>query len=303
MLINASIEIIRRRQQIDIVIFYLGSYYAPLLLIAKILNKKILIYDPASEAVITERVYKARRGWSLLSNTLGLLSWINRVLADLIVIQSPKVIHQGRLEPFQEKLRIVNNNLDIDSYKNIVKFRERKQIVGFVGRLSGEKGINHLLTSAYILRNSGIDFVIVGDGPLRREVEAGLLSRDLSNVSYLGWIEKSRIVHFYNEIRLLVLPSSGEGVPNAVLEAMACGTPVLATPVGGVADLIVHQQTGFLLPDTRPETIAGAIVEALQSPNLEVIAKRGQDYVRCNYSLPVSSSQWQAILCEVFQLN
>jgi glycosyltransferase involved in cell wall biosynthesis len=104
------------------------------------------------------------------------------------------------------------------------------------------------------------------------------------------------MISHLNNMRLMVLPSAGEGMPNTILEAMACETPVLATPVGGISELIQHQVTGYLLKDRSPETIAKAIVEALADEGLPMVARRAHEYVEQNYSLEASTRRWRSVL-------
>jgi glycosyltransferase involved in cell wall biosynthesis len=203
------------------------------------------------------------------------------------------------MDSYEKKLRIIKNNLNVETYKCHINLDKRKQSVGFIGRLSAEKGIMPLLEAAKMIKDSGINFIIAGEGPLKKQVEETIRSPDLSHVSYIGWIEKIEIIKLLNDIRLFILPSAGEGTPYAVLEAMACGTPVLVTKVGGICDLINDKQSGFILPDLKPKTIAKSITEALNYPELNSVAQRGQDYVRKNYSLSVSVTQWKNVLNEL----
>ncbi len=96
--------------------------------------------------------------------------------------------------------------------------------------------------------------------------------------------------------RLLVLPSYTEGLPNIMLEAMACGTPVLATPVGTIPDVIIDGKTGFIMENNSPECIAANVVRALSSPDLERIAEDGKRFAEENFSFEKTVENWKGIL-------
>jgi len=104
----------------------------------------------------------------------------------------------------------------------------------FVGRLAENKGIKLFLNIAKI---SGLRALIVGDGPLKKYVNDKIKNWKLENVKCFGWAKDSNeIASLINKSKLLIMPSLNEGGPRVVVEAMACGVPVLATPVGIVPD-------------------------------------------------------------------
>jgi glycosyltransferase involved in cell wall biosynthesis len=288
--------IVRLRRNIDIVICFQGVYYTPVLLCAKLLGKRVLIYLPNSDAALAEITYTGRFGAKALVTMLRLLQSINRWLADLCTIESSYLLDALQLRPYISKVRIANLYVDTGHYTDRTPLDRRRPLVGYVGRLSAGKGVGALVDAAAALRDSGVCFEIVGDGPLRGEIELLLQRPELSHVSLMGWADSTVLVERLNQYRLLVLPTDSEGLPNIILEAMACGTPVLATPVGGIPDAVKDRMTGFVLSDTDPRTIAHGIKLALAAPELLDIANQGRQHVISRYSLKASSANWQQLL-------
>jgi glycosyltransferase involved in cell wall biosynthesis len=93
-----------------------------------------------------------------------------------------------------------------------------------------------------------------------------------------------------------VIPSFTEGLPNVMLESMACGTPVLASGVGLIPDFIKDGETGFLLKNNSPQCIAENIFRALQNPNLEKITMNAKKIVEKEFAFENTVHQWKKIL-------
>jgi glycosyltransferase involved in cell wall biosynthesis len=115
-------------------------------------------------------------------------------------------------------------------------------------------------------------------------------------VRYLGWVTHTTLSTYLNELKLLVLPSHSEGLPNIVLEAMACGTPVLATPVGAIPDVIKDGNTGFIMVENSPTCIAHEIVRVMTDPNLEEIVRNARRLVDEQFSYEASSKRYAELL-------
>lgn len=271
MQIKYSLSIIRNRNRINLVFFWISSSLAVPMVTAKILGKKTFIMATGN-----------------VSNTpqwFKIFEMLNYYLADSIGVESKSVIKHMNIIKYHEK--IIPFHLYVDkNFKLIKDYDRRENIVGYIGRLSKEKGILEFLDSIELLLKSDSDLKIFigGSGPLIDSVKRRV--KNLSdNVEFVDWIPHSHLVNPLNNLKLLVLPSYSEGLPNIMIEAMACGTPVLATPVGGIPDVIIDGETGFILEDNSPNNIADNVIKALNSPNLEMISKNGIKFVENEYTL------------------
>lgn len=291
--------VVKTNQDTDVVVCFLGPYFTPILLVARMLHKKSVTFEPGDVVNLTKAVYGQSKMTHIFVKFLTLIRTANRNLANICGIETRHELNQEELRPFEKKFRVVNIYTDTEIYKIQHPFPLRKKVVGFVGRLSASKGIREFLKAAVILKESGIRFYIIGDGPLKDEVLKEINRAQCSHITYLGWIETKELVNYLNEISLLVLPSDSEGLPNVLLEAMACGTPVLATPVGGIPDLIQPEYNGFLLPDRTPEAIAASISEAFCNPKLASISEQASAYIKANYSLDASVKRWNKVLSDL----
>jgi glycosyltransferase involved in cell wall biosynthesis len=140
-----------------------------------------------------------------------------------------------------------------------------RPIALFVGRLVAGKGLSDLLTAlAGVLRSlPSAELVIIGSGPLEPTLRAQALALGLGeHVRFLGERPHEEVSLWMSGAHVHVLPSESEGFPNVIREALACGTPVVATPVGDVPRIVGPQQ-GILVSPCDPAALARALVEAL----------------------------------------
>ena len=146
-----------------------------------------------------------------------------------------------------------------------------------VGRLCEAKGQLLLIEAAVKLRTLGIPFEIVlaGDGPLRCELEKLIHRYDLgAQIRITGWISSSEVRDEILAARALVLPSFAEGLPVAIMEAMALRRPVLTTYVAGISELVKHDENGWLFPAGSVNRLAHGMLQCLQAP-VEVLQQMG----------------------------
>ena len=144
-------------------------------------------------------------------------------------------------------------------------------VVGAVGRLAAVKNPG-LLVEAFAaarIRNAAFAerarLVLVGDGPLEAETRAQVTRLGLAEVTWMPGA-RSDVPQCLQALDLLCLPSLAEGISNAILEAMACGLPVLATDVGGNRELVSQDETGWLLPSGDREALAQLLLRCFEDP-------------------------------------
>jgi glycosyltransferase involved in cell wall biosynthesis len=89
------------------------------------------------------------------------------------------------------------------------------------------------------------------------------------NFRFTGYVEKSTLIELYQSAAVYAFPSYYEGLPTSVLEAMACGTPVVATAIDGITEVVKDGQNGFTVPVKNPDAMANAIMKVLRDKDLQ----------------------------------
>lgn len=141
---------------------------------------------------------------------------------------------------------IVCNGVDTNVFVPANKEQHSEVRLLFVSRLIERKGLQYVLPQLKDIDN--ISLTIVGDGPYRQTLEDRVKSNSLTEkVVFVGQKDKSEIVPYYQNADIFILPSSKEGMPNVVLEAMSCGLPIIMTPCQGSAEL-VDDSNGYVVP-------------------------------------------------------
>jgi glycosyltransferase involved in cell wall biosynthesis len=137
----------------------------------------------------------------------------------------------------------------------------------FIGNLVEVKGIDVLLEASHRLRRGGFNFELdlVGQGPLRETLEKQARRLGLSNVHFRGPLPQGELPDWYRAADVFALPSRSEGVPNVLLEAMACRTPFVASRVGGIPEVAVPE-VGRLVPPEDPAALADVLAAELAGP-------------------------------------
>jgi len=278
-------------RKVNIFVFFIGGeiLFAPLLA-SKFLRKKIVLMPGG----VATKGYSVRK--DPLAKFVSLLATINFFLADRIVVYSPALIQELNVNRGNKMVVAHEHFIDFTKFVVKKKINERTNVVGYMGRFSEEKGILNLVEAIPLVskHRKDVHFLLCGEGKLSDEIRNITRYEGLEAYAKLtGWISHKDVPNCLNDLKLLVLPSYTEGLPNVVLEAMACGTPVLATPVGGISDIIKDGETGFLLKSNDPKHIAERVIELLNNPSLlKKVSTNALKYVRENFSYEKTLKAW-----------
>ncbi|NQV78099.1 MAG: glycosyltransferase family 4 protein [Lutibacter sp.] len=234
-------------------------------------------------------VYRCGGPWHYENNTL-----INMIKNSILKLTKPFVIKNCQKVVYNSKsivekiikhnYEVIYNGVDTDLFKPIeVKKRTEKLNILFIGRICKEKGLNYLL-EAIIGLEEKVHFGIVGEGKLRKNYE-----QKYPFVEFYGKIQKEKIPLIINQYDFLVLASLVESFPNVILEAMACGKPVIATDIYGIPEIVEDGINGFLVPTKNVRILRETINRFLEDKNLaknmgnnarDLIAKKFQNEVQ-----------------------
>lgn len=180
-------------------------------------------------------------------------------------------------------------------------------LVGTVGRMQTVKD-QTMLAQAFVRAlalaphlKATLRLVMVGDGPLRAQAQAVL---DQVGVGGLAWLpgERSDVADIMRGLHAFALPSLGEGISNTILEAMASALPVVATDVGGNADLVSHGQTGFITPAADPQAMALQLVALANNRwQAQRMGQAGRTRVLAHFSMQAMVSAYQRVYDQQLQ--
>jgi starch synthase len=220
--------------------------------------------------VLTTHSLEPHRPWKVeqLGAAYQASSWVERTAyqnADGVIAVSKSMrddVHQLYDVPY-EKIRVIHNGIDLNQYRPTPSLAVLKRygiepdrpFVLFVGRITRQKGIIHLVRAIKHLK-PGVQVVLCAGAPdteeIGREMEERIAEARRESPNPIIWIPqivpKDDIISLYTMASLFICPSVYEPFGIINLEAMACGTPVVASAVGGIKEVVVHEKTGLLVP-------------------------------------------------------
>jgi starch synthase len=292
-----SVDLAMVRDPIDTEVVHCHTWYT---FFAGYLAK--MLYE--TKLVTTVHSLEPLRPWKeeQLGSGYVVSSWMERVgieNSDRVIAVS-KEMREDVLEHFDvepDKVVVIHNGIDLGKYRRtddasaLSQYGIEKPYVLFVGRISRQKGIMHLLDAAATIR-PGVKIVLIAGTPDTKEVEEELGERvaSLDNVIWINrMLPREHVIQLYSHASVFACPSVYEPFGIINLEAMACEIPVVASAVGGIPEVVVDGETGFLVPPANPDELASAINRILDSDELgRELGKAGRLRVERYFS-------WEAI--------
>ncbi|MEI6261161.1 MAG: glycogen synthase [Deltaproteobacteria bacterium] len=275
--------------------------------------------------VITVHSLEPKRPWKReqIGTGYNVSGWLEKTAMEnadgiIAVSQGMKSDIMNCYQPDAEKIRVIYNGIDTGQYQKTLNpdilvaygIDPLKPYVLFVGRLTRQKGIIHLVHALPYI-NEGVQIVLCAGAPdteaiareMRVEVERARVGAPNDIIWIPDMVPVEQIIVLYSHATLFVCPSVYEPFGIINLEAMACGTPVVAAAVGGIPEVVVHGQTGILVPfdpvssadpePLRPEQyardLAAAINELLRAPERrQIMGAESRQRVESHF-------RWEAI--------
>ncbi len=211
----------------------------------------------------------------------------------------------GKFPHLKEKIHFVPLGIEIDEYQPQPRNEDGTIRVLFVGRLDASKGLDLLIAgfARFHARHPNSKLIFVGGSqdfsPVEADVKRWIAEHRLSEaVEMTGLLPRSAILPYYHQADVFVLTSHWEGLPTALLEALACGVPAVVTNVGGMPSVVQDDYNGYVLKERNPDQLANLLERAVQ--NRTVLSQNARQTAE-RYSIQAHTQRvWQIMKLETY---
>lgn len=252
----------------------------------------------ASLAKVPFRIITRRVDFPLKKNYFSRRKYMKNVDAIIAISEGvKKVLVEGGVDP--ENVEVISSGIDFSSFEEDssaltskdylhreFSFAVDDYLVGIVAHLADHKGHQYLIQATKILKQQSpkIKTIIVGEGPLSMELDRQAKELDVEDIIFFLGFRKD-IPKILSSLDLFVLSSHLEGMGSSILDAMASRLPVVATKVGGIPEVVIHGETGLLVPPRNPSALARAILMLYSDKTLASrLGQKGYELVHRKFS-------------------
>jgi len=252
----------------------------------------------ASLAKVPFRIITRRVDFPLKKNPFSRRKYMKNVDAIIAISEGvKKVLVEGGVDP--ENIEVIPSGIDFSPFEEDslaltskdylhreFSFAVDDYLVGIVAHLADHKGHQYLIQATKILKKQSpkIKTIIVGEGPLSMELNRQAKELDVEDIVFFLGFRKD-IAKILSSLDLFVLSSYLEGMGSSILDAMACRLPVVATNVGGIPEVVIHGETGLLVPPRNPSALARAILKLYSNKALASrLGQKGYELVHRKFS-------------------
>jgi glycosyltransferase involved in cell wall biosynthesis len=278
----------------DVIHIFSASYFSfvlaptPAILIARLFGKKVLLNYHSGEA----EDHLTR--WRTAVPTIR--------LADEVVVPSEYLVRV--LAKFRIQARAINNLIELGQFT----FRERRDLTPvFLSNrnLETHYGVDHVLRAFALIQKQvpNAELIVAGDGSQRATLERLARDLELRPVNFLGRVEHEGIVELYQQADIYLNGSEIDNQPLSILEAFACGLPVVTTDAGGIPDMVSDGETGFIVKRGDHEAMASRALQLLSEANVAT-AMTQRAHEECGkYSWNAVRDAWSQLYYDLARLS
>jgi len=277
-------------------------------------NIKFIQEIQAEMTRISPKIFGIYKAWGFKFITLLVCRFATKIRAVSNKVKE-QLIEDG---VNHKKIKVVTSRVNVEKFnltlypdanlelKNKFRMKEKENLFIFIGRLVPSKGISFLLTSLKHFKKQPYKLLIVGDGPLRESLKTKCVENNIQDkVIFCGAVDYHEVPYYIAAADLIIMPSTDEGFPRVMLEAMAMKKLVAASLVGGVLDIAKNEVNGYYFESQNPDAILETLNKIYSKDNIcinqNMVENAYQEVIQ-NYSFEVVMEKYNQMFVEYISM-